>query len=544
MEKTGDKVVVKITKWPKEGKKAEGKIIEVLGQKGENNADIVSVIRKFKLPEEFPKKVISEANGIPETVDPEEIKNRRDLREKIIFTIDGADAKDLDDAVSLEILKNGNYLLGVHIADVTHYVRENSKIDVEALKRATSVYLIDRVIPMLPRRLSNGICSLNPQIERLTLSIDMEINSEGTVINHEIYESVIKTTERLVYTDVSDILEGVDRSELSKYDYLVEVFKNMASLQKVLREKRERRGMIDFNFPEAKIILDDTGFPVSVGVDERRIANKIIEEFMLVANETIAEHFYWMEIPFVYRIHELPSEEKITEFNKFVHNFGYFIKGNHGEVHPKAIQNLLKKVEGKREEHIISKMVLRSLRQARYSPVNEGHFGLASEYYCHFTSPIRRYPDLQIHRIIKEMIAGKISNGRLQKLNGIVEEVSKQSSEQERLAEKAERDTDDLKITEYMSQFIGDEFEGIVSSITSFGIYVEILNLAEGLLHVRNLTDDYYYYDEKTLSMVGERTKKRFSIGDYVIVRIDSTDIDNREINFSLVRKIEEEKVQ
>jgi ribonuclease R len=537
---SGDKVVVKVIKWPAGRKNPEGKIIEILGKKGSNEADILSVIRKFKLPETFPKKVQAEAERIPTEVPEEDIAGRRDLRDDIVFTIDGADAKDLDDAVSVKVLDNGNILLGVHIADVTHYVKENSKLDKEALKRATSVYLIDRVIPMLPRRLSNGVCSLNPQVNRLTLSINMEIDPSGTVVNHELYESVIKTVERLTYTDVSDILEGVDRPDLAKYDYLVETFKVMEKLQGILRDKRSRRGMIDFNFSEAKIKLDEEGRPVDIIKAERRIANKIIEEFMLVANETVAEHMHWMELPFVYRVHENPSEERILAFNKVIHNFGYFIKGQHGEVHPKAIQNLLKKIEGTKEEHLISKLMLRSLKQARYSPVNEGHFGLASDYYCHFTSPIRRYPDLQIHRIIKEMLASKLTENRINRLEHIVAEAAQQSSDQERVAEQAERDTDDLKMTQYMSQFIGEEFKGFVSSVTAFGMYIELDNMCEGLVHVKTLNDDYYIYDEDNLALVGERTKKRYTIGDDVIVRVEKTDIDAREVDFIVIKKIEE----
>lgn len=535
----GDKVVVKVVKWPAGRKNPEGKIIEILGKKGSNEADILSVIRKYKLPEEFPKKVVIEAETIPTEVPEEDIVGRRDLREDVVFTIDGADAKDLDDAISIKVLENGNILLGVHIADVTHYVKENSMLDVEALKRATSVYLIDRVIPMLPRRLSNGVCSLNPQVNRLTLSVNMEIDNQGTVVNHEIYESVIKTVDRLTYTDVSDVLEAVERPELSKYDYLNDTFKTMEKLQLILREKRTRRGMIDFNFSEAKIILDEEGRPIDIVKQERRIANKIIEEFMLVANETIAEHMHWMELPFVYRIHENPSEEKITAFNKVIHNFGYSVKGVNGEVHPKAIQSLLKKIEGKKEEHLISKLMLRSLRQAKYSPLNEGHFGLASEYYCHFTSPIRRYPDLQIHRIIKEMLASKMNDKRIKRLEGIVEEAAKRSSEQERVAEKAERDTNDLKMAQYMRQFVGEEFNGFISSVTSFGLYIELENMCEGLVHVKSLNDDYYIYDEENLVMHGERTKKRYTIGDEVVVRVEKVDIDAREIDFAMIKKIE-----
>ena len=535
---TGDKVVVKITKWPKGRRNPEGKIIEVLGHKGDPGTDILSVIRKYQLPEDFPRKVLAEADNVPQEVEEEEIKRRRDLRDLTIVTIDGADAKDLDDAISLERMENGNFKLGVYIADVTHYVKEGSALDKEAIKRATSVYLVDRVIPMLPRRLSNGICSLNPRVNRLTMTCMMEIDMNGGVVDHEIFESVIKTNERMIYTDVSDMLEGVERPELKQYEYLFKMFKNMEELAKILRKKRERRGAIDFNFPEAKIKVDENGKPTEIVKAERRIANRIIEEFMLAANETVAEHMHWMELPFVYRIHEMPDEEKIIAFNKFIHNFGFFVKGAQGEIHPKAVQNLLEKVEGKPEEHIISKMMLRSLKQAKYSPNNEGHFGLAADYYCHFTSPIRRYPDLQIHRIIREMTQNKLHPKRVEQLEQIVLYASEQSSEQERIAEKAERETDDIKMCEYMLDYVGEEFEGMVSSVTSFGVFIELENTIEGLTRMNLLDDDYYYYDEENLQLVGERTKNTYRIGDKVIVRVERVNVDLREIDFYIVEKL------
>lgn len=534
----GDKVVVKITKWPKGRRNPEGKVIEILGKKGDPGTDILSVIRKYHLPEEFPKKVLAEADQVPQEVSDDEIKRRKDLRDLTIVTIDGADAKDLDDAISIERLENGNFRLGVHIADVTHYVREGAPLDKEALKRATSVYLVDRVIPMLPRRLSNGICSLNPRVDRLTMTCMMEIDMNGGVVDHEIFESVIKTNERMVYTDVSDILDGIDRPELKQYEYLFETFKYMEELAKILRKKRERRGAIDFNFPEAKIIVDENGHPVEIKKAERRIANRMIEEFMLAANETVAEHMHWMELPFVYRIHEMPDEEKIVTFNKFIHNFGFFVKGAQGEVHPKAVQNLLEKVEGRPEEHIVSKMMLRSLKQAKYSPTNEGHFGLAANYYCHFTSPIRRYPDLQIHRIIKEMLQSKLSPGRIERLNDIVLYASEQSSEQERIAEKAERETDDIKMCEYMLDYVGESFEGMISSVTSFGVFTELENTVEGLTRMNLLDDDYYYYDEENLQLVGERSGNTYRIGDKVLVRVERVDVDLREIDFFILEKL------
>lgn len=531
------KVVVEITRWPESRRNPEGRVIEVLGHKDDVGTDILSIIRKYKLPEEFPKKVLKEADNIPQTVSDEEIERRLDLRDMNIVTIDGEDAKDLDDAVSVERLDNGNYKLGVHIADVTHYVKEGSNLDKEAFKRATSVYLVDRVIPMLPKSLSNGICSLNPQVERLTLSCFMEINKNGKVVNHEIRETVIKTKERMTYTDVSDILENNDPELIKKYEYLVKDFKLMEELAKVLNKRKDRRGSIDFDFPEAKIILNDNGEPIDIKKRERRIANRIIEEFMIVCNETIAEHMFWQNIPFVYRIHEVPSIEKIENFNKFIHNFGYHLKGVTEEIHPKALQDLLRKIEGKKEEHIISTIMLRSLRQARYSPENLGHFGLASEYYCHFTSPIRRYPDLQIHRIIKEMLHGKLDSRRISSLKGIVANSSERSSERERIAVEAERDTYDLKKAEYMSQHIDEEFTGIISSVVSFGMFVELENTIEGLVRISTLVDDYYIFDADNYLFRGERTKKTYRIGDEVRIKVAKVDIAQHEIDFVLVNE-------
>lgn len=536
---SGDKVVVKLTKWPEGDKKAEGKVIENLGNKNAPGVDIESVIRKFGLPEAFSMKVEAAAEVIPSEVSEEDIKKRRDLRNEVIVTIDGPDAKDLDDAVCVWQLDNGNYHLGVHIADVTHYVKEGTTLDKEAFNRATSVYLVNKVVPMLPRRLSNGICSLNPKVDRLTLSINMEIDDKGQVVKHEVFESVIKTTERMVYDDVSDIIEDKNPETSAKYEALVPMFKDMYALQQILRKRRDQRGAIDFNFPEAKIKCDEEGHAIDVVKEERRIANRVIEEFMLIANETIAEHFFWMELPFVYRIHELPNEERIEQFNKFLAAFGYFLKTKEGEVHPKAVQSLLSKVEGKREEHIINRLMLRSLKQAKYSPSNDGHFGLAAKYYCHFTSPIRRYPDLQIHRIIKETLNGKMSEARIEKLKGIVEAASLQSSERERLAEQAERDADDMKKAEYMSKFVGESFDGVISSVTSFGFFVELDNTCEGLVRVSNLTDDYYYYDEMNLCLIGERTKKRIHIGDVVKVQLVRVDVDLREVDFLLEEILE-----
>ena len=534
--KHGDVVMVKVVKWADKRRSPEGVITEVLGKKGEKGLDILTIIKKHGLPEEFPEKVLKYAEGISEEIDTAEIARRRDIRDLRMVTIDGEDAKDLDDAVSIERLANGNYRLGVHIADVSHYVREKNPLDKEALKRATSVYLIDRVIPMLPKKLSNGICSLNPNVDRLTLSCFMEIDKKGKVLAHEIDETVIKTNERMTYTDVTKILEGkADEELLKKYDYLIEDFKTMEELCLILREKRRKRGAIDFDFEESKIVLNELGRPIDIKPYERAIANRIIEEFMLVCNETIAENMYWQNLPFVYRVHEEPDDEKLQRFRDFIYNLGYTIKSSH-EIHPKALQEILEKVQGKPEETVISTLLLRSMMQARYSPECAGHFGLAAQYYCHFTSPIRRYPDLQIHRIIKENLNGKINDKRRERLAVIVDEAAKQSSEMERLAEDAEREVDDLKKAEYMMDRIGEEYDGIISSVTSFGIFVELSNTIEGLVHITDLDDDYYVYDETHLMLIGERTKNIYRLGDAVKVRCSRVDIDNREIFFDIVK--------
>lgn len=493
------------------------------------------MIRTFNLPEVFNHRVLEEADKVPTEAEVDEIARREDFRNDTVITIDGKDAKDLDDAIHIKKMDNGNYELGVHIADVTHYVKENSKIDKEALNRATSVYLLNRVIPMLPERLSNGICSLNPKVNRLVLSCIMEIDPNGDVVNHKIAEGVIKTVERMNYDDVSDILEGSFTPDLKeKYSYLEEVLHHMKDLADILFKKRERRGAIDFDFAETKISLDGDGKPIHVGKVERRVAHRLIESFMLAANETVAEHMFWLELPFVYRIHEDPKPEKIEALNKFLYHFGYKIKGGPDDIHPKAIQALIEEVEGKKEEHVISKLTLRSLKQAKYSPHNEGHFGLAAKYYCHFTSPIRRYPDLQIHRIIKEMLVGKLNEKRIQELKKIVDAVSIQSSEKERNAELAEREVDDMKMAEYMVQFIGETFNGVISTITSFGMFVELENTVEGLIRLENLDDDYYVYDESRMQLVGERTKKLFELGGEVEVVVIGASPELRQIDFEL----------
>lgn len=531
---TGDIVVVDITVWPEKRRNPEGRVAEILGKKGDRGIDILTIIKKHGLPEEFPMKVETYAEGIEEEIPAKEYEGRLDLREKKIVTIDGEDAKDLDDAVSIEVLPNGNFYLGVHIADVSNYVKEKNPLDKEALKRGTSVYLIDRVIPMLPRKLSNGICSLNPRVDRLTLSCLMEIDRKGKVIDHTITESVIRTSERMTYTNVSKILVDKEPELLERYDYLLGEFNTMEELCKILHEKRMSRGAIDFDFEESKIFLDDMGRPIEVKPYERSISHRIIEEFMLVCNETIAEHMFWAHMPFVYRTHEEPDEEKLLVFNEFVHNLGYVVKWSQ-EVHPKALQEVIEKVKGEKEENVVSTLLLRSMKQARYTPENTGHFGLAARYYCHFTSPIRRYPDLMIHRIIKEYIHGKIDDKRIKKLTAEVEYASKQSSEMERVAQEAEREVDDLKKAEYMSERIGQEYAGIISSVTNFGMFVELDNTIEGLVHISTITDDYYMYDEKHLSLVGERTKKTYRLGDEVSIKVTKVDLFNHEISFELI---------
>ena len=538
----GDLVICEVVKWADKRRSPEGIVKEVLGKKGDRGLDILTIIKKYGLPEEFPDKVLNYAENIEEEIPEKEYARRVDLRNLRMVTIDGEDAKDLDDAVSIERLDNGKFRLGVHIADVSHYVKEKNPLDREALKRGTSVYLIDRVIPMLPKKLSNGICSLNPKVDRLALSCFMIIDSKGKVIQHEIEETVIKTSERMTYTDVTKILENNDEELIKRYDYLVDDFKAMEELCNILRTKRMRRGAIDFNFEESKIILNDLGKPIDIRPYDRAIANRIIEEFMLVCNETIAEHMYWTNLPFVYRIHEEPDEEKLEKFKEFIYNLGYVVRWGQ-ETHPRALQDILDKVKGKKEETVVSTLLLRSMMQAKYSPECVGHFGLAAKYYCHFTSPIRRYPDLQIHRIIKEQINGKIDEKRSARLSNIVEIASKQSSEMERLAQEAEREVDDLKKAEYMQERIGEEFSGIISSVTSFGLFAELPNTIEGLIHITALDDDYYIYDEAHLCLIGERTKKIYRLGDEVKVRCTRVDIDNREIYFDLVEEESKEEI-
>ena len=555
--KKGQIVMVEITRWP-DGKRKnpEGKVVEILGRPGDKGIDIDIIIRKYNLPEDFPPSVLNSALDIEDFITEDEIKGRLDLRNIKMVTIDGEDAKDLDDAVSIERLENGNFKLGVHIADVTHYVKERSVIDKEAFKRATSVYLIDRVIPMLPKKLSNGICSLNPKVDRLTLSCIMEVNRQGKVVNHTIAQSVIKTNERMTYTDVTKILRDNDVKLIERYKDLVDDFKAMEELCKILRKKRLDRGAIDFDFEECKIILDEKGKTIDIKPYERAIANRMIEEFMLLANETVAEHMEKLKVPFVYRIHENPDAEKLEKFKAFIYNLGYNDITWGEEVNPKALQRVLDKFKGENEETIISTLLLRSMMQARYSPECAGHFGLAADYYCHFTSPIRRYPDLQIHRIIKEYLNKELTENRSKKLVSIVDSAAKQSSEMERVAQEAEREVDDLKKAEYMKDRIGEIFEGMISSVTGFGAFVELPNTIEGLVHITSFRDDYYIYDEDRLILIGERNKKIYRLGDKLKVLCSKVDILSREVYFEIVedkyileekeraKKIQEEKLE
>ncbi|PLT29050.1 ribonuclease R [Peribacillus deserti] len=532
----GHKVVVKLVSYPQGGLSAEGEVIEILGHKNDPGVDILSVIHKHGIAVPFPEEVIEQANSVPDTIEEDQIGNRRDLRDQMIVTIDGADAKDLDDAVTVTRLDNGNYKLGVHIADVSYYVTEGSPIDVEAADRGTSVYLVDRVIPMIPHRLSNGICSLNPKINRFTLSCDMEINAEGTVVKHEIFESVIKTTERMTYSDVNRILVDKDEELRSRYEPLVPMFEDMEQLAQVLRNKRMKRGAIDFDFKEAKVLVDDEGHPTEVVLRERSVAEKLIEEFMLVANETVAEHFHWMDVPFIYRIHEDPKEEKLRRFFEFITNFGYIVKGSANSVHPRALQEIIEAVEGKPEEMVISTVMLRSMQQAKYDPESLGHFGLSADYYTHFTSPIRRYPDLIVHRLIRTyLIEGKLDPSTRAKWGAVLPEIAKHTSERERRAVDAERETDDLKKAEFMMDKIGEEYDGIIGSVTSFGMFVELSNTIEGLVHVSVMNDDYYRFDERHLAMIGERTGKVFRIGDEITIRVSNVNKDERAIDFEIV---------
>ncbi|MFJ7738244.1 ribonuclease R [Lysinibacillus sp. NPDC097287] len=532
----GHKVVVEIATWPEDLKSATGYITKILGHKNDPGVDILSILYKHDIPPEFPDEVVFAAQQVPDEISEADLKDRRDLRHETIVTIDGADAKDLDDAVTVTKNVDGTYKLGVHIADVSYYVTQGSVLDIEAYDRATSVYLTDRVIPMIPHRLSNGICSLNPQVDRLTLSCEMIIDEDGNVISHEIFQSVIKTTERMTYRDVYKILEEQDEELIERYKPLVPMFKDMAELSNILRHKRTMRGAIDFDFKESKVLVDEDGWPVDIEIRERTVAEKLIEDFMLVANETVAEHFHWMNVPFIYRIHEDPKPEKLQRFFEFVTNFGILIKGTGNTIHPKALQDVLKAIEGMPEEPVISTMLLRSMQQAKYYPESIGHFGLSTDFYTHFTSPIRRYPDLIVHRLIRTYLVNKdTSQETIAQWSMAMDEIADHTSERERRAVDAERDTDALKKAQYMSDKIGEEFEGIVSSVTNFGIFIELPNTIEGLVHISNMTDDYYRFDDRQMIMIGERTNRQFRIGDEVKVRVANVIIEESSIDFEIV---------
>lgn len=552
--KNNQKVVVQITKLPKEGRKAEGKIIEVLGSVNQAGIDMMSLIREYDLPYEFPEAVLNEAKSINQKVDKTKINGRLDLRNEEIFTIDGEDAKDLDDAVNVRKTNSGTYMLGVHIADVSNYVKEDSFLDREAIIRGTSVYMLDRVIPMLPVELSNGICSLNEGEDRLALSVIMEIDKNGQVISSDIKKSVIRVTKRMSYKAVQTVLDNFDKDEkdivddeiaetLRKYKEYQEHFKMMEELAHILKARREKAGSLNLDIPETKVILDKNGYAVDITKYELVFANEIIEQFMLTANETVAEKFFWLEAPFIYRVHEEPDLEKVSELNKFLFNFGYKVKCNKESVHSTAFEEVLEKVKGTPEERIVSNLVLRTLKVARYDAENLGHFGIASKYYCHFTSPIRRYPDLFIHRIISKYLEEgyNISEEDIEKYKGQAEKYAKQSSDREKIAQKVERDSVDIKMAEYMQDKIGNEYNGIVSSITSFGMFVELENTVEGLIRFEDLGDEYFIYDEDRKTLLGEQTKTIYKIGDKIKIQVTRADKQTRQIDF---KKVQEEVIE
>lgn len=529
---SGHKVMVKIKDFgEKKGKKPEGVITEILGHIHDPGVDILSIVRAYDLPEEFPGAVKTQLKQIPDEVTKDSWAGRKDLRDLPTVTIDGEEAKDLDDAISIERAGEG-YLLGVHIADVSHYVQEHTPLDEEALKRGTSVYLVDRVIPMLPHKLSNGICSLNEGEDRLALSCLMEIDSQGNVTGHEIAETVIRSDRRMTYTAVNAIVTDHDPQVTAEYAEFAEMFLLMKELADILRKKRHARGSIDFDFPESKILLDEKGKPTEIKAYERNAATRIIEDFMLLANETVAEDYFWQEVPFLYRTHDKPDEDRMKRLGTFINNFGYVLRMPGGQVYPKEIQKLLDKVEGTPEELLISRLTLRSMKQAKYTIENTGHFGLAARYYTHFTSPIRRYPDLQIHRIIKEALHGGLTGKRISHYEKILPKVAVQTSALERRADEAERETDKLKKVQYMEQFIGQEFEGVISGVTSWGFYVELPNTVEGLVHISELRDDYYVFLEERYELCGEMTGKTYKLGQTIRVQVTDCDRFSKTIDF------------
>lgn len=520
---TGHKVLVKLTDYGDDKKNPEGRVERILGHINDPGVDVMSVIYAYGIPMQYPEEVLAQTEGMPEEISGKDRAGRLDLTGLPTVTIDGEDAKDLDDAVTLS-MEDGIYHLGVHIADVSQYVAEGSPLDREALKRGTSVYLVDRVIPMLPHKLSNGLCSLNAGCDRLALSCLMDIDGKGNVLGHRIAETVIRVDKRMTYTAVKKIIEDHDEAECETYRDFVPMFEQMDELAGILREKRRKRGSIDFDFPECKIVLDDSGRPAEIKPYERNRATKLIEDFMLIANETVAEDYFWQELPFVYRTHENPDSEKIQKLGIFINNFGYSLRTGQEEIHPKELQKLLKKVDGTPEEALIARLCLRSMKQAKYTTFCDGHFGLATRYYCHFTSPIRRYPDLQIHRIIKENLHGKLKEKRISHYEQILPEVAAAASKTERRADEAEREVEKLKKVEYMSDKIGEIMEGVVSGVTSWGMYVELPDTVEGMVRMSELRDDYYIFDEERYQLVGEHTGHSYKLGQKIKVEIVNTD--------------------
>ena len=531
------KVLVQILKYPEKGKNAEGKVIEVLGGINEAGVDMLSLIKQYELPYKFPDEVVAEAKAYGDKIDPSDLPRRRDLRNDIIFTIDGEDAKDLDDAIHVEKLENGNYKLDVHIADVSHYVREKTELDKEAYLRGTSIYMLGRVIPMLPRELSNGICSLNAGEDRYTLSCSMEITPKAKIVSSDIYKCVIRVTERMCYTDVQKILDRSDETVLKRYEKYISYFDLMAELANILKAKRKENGYLNLEIPESKIILDENGVAIDVKKYETYFANEIIEQFMLIANETVAEKFYWLQAPFIYRNHEAPDVDKVKELNKSLYNFGYKIKISKEEIiYPNEFAKILEDVKGKDEEKVVSNIILRTLRVAKYEAENKGHFGIASKYYCHFTSPIRRYPDLFIHRIISKYLDNDylVNDFWIKKYEKRAEKRAENCSERERVATKVEREAEDIKKAEFMESKIGEEYEGIVSSVTNFGIFVELDNTVEGLIRYEKLGDEYFIYNEEKRQAIGEHTGKVYQIGDKVKIRVANASKLMRQIDFEI----------
>ena len=537
--RNGQKVLVEITKNPTKDRKTEGKIVEVIGNQDDIGIDMLCIIKEFGLPDEFPKEVKNEVKYINNKIDKKDIPNRKDFRDLDIFTIDGEDAKDLDDAISISENQDGTFTLGVHIADVSYYVKEGSSLDKEAIYRGTSVYMLDRVIPMLPFELSNGICSLNAGEDRFTISIIMDIDKNGKVIKSRIYKGIINVRERMSYTNVQKILDGKDKEVLDRYKDYISEFKNMEKLAKILKNRRITDGYLNLDLPETQIILDENGKPLEVKPYETKFANEIIEQFMLTANEEIAETFNSYNAPFIYRVHEIPDLEKVDELNKTLNDFGYSIKVKDDKVSPKEFAKLLKEIKGKDEEKLISKLVLRTLRLAKYEAENKGHFGIASKYYCHFTSPIRRYPDLFIHRIISNYLDRNskeiLTNKKIAKYRKQAEEYAKISSERERTAQSAEREAESMKMAEYMEDKIGEQYDAIISSVTSFGMFVELENTIEGLVRFENMDDDYYIYDEEHNKLIGEKNKKEYKIGDKIKVEVVEASKILRRVSFKMV---------